>query len=214
MSKPVIPYWNKEGLNMFEPDDAHKNKGWLITNGIPEKPSLLYMNYWMKKVAENLEYHTELEDRIENIENKFTELENRINYIYEMEMAKRVYSHLDLKTIPDDTWTSIASLRINKADISNLNNVGFGGLFTGTANSKNCSVYSLRIKIDESILYFNPAGSLAMVNDEVNQRILYWQTTMPVDTDVHLEGWVEGGNNSGGFDHILFKFQPGYLKDK
>ena len=51
MSKPtILPEWDINELNTVEPDQDHKDEGWLAPGGIPEKPPFQSFNHWQNSV--------------------------------------------------------------------------------------------------------------------------------------------------------------------
>ncbi len=51
MTKPSkLPEWNTTQVNSTEPDQDHKDEGWLAPGGVPEKPPFQTFNYWMNEV--------------------------------------------------------------------------------------------------------------------------------------------------------------------
>lgn len=56
MTKPSdLPIWNTTKANVVEPNQNHKDQGWLIPAGVPEKPPLQYFNHWQNNVYEWIE---------------------------------------------------------------------------------------------------------------------------------------------------------------
>ena len=57
MTKPAsLPEWDTNELNSVEPDQDHKDEGWLAPGGIPEKPPFQTFNHWQNNVYKWLEY--------------------------------------------------------------------------------------------------------------------------------------------------------------
>jgi len=51
MTKPSkLPEWDTTQVNSTEPDQDHKDEGWLTSGGVPEKPPFQTFNYWMNEV--------------------------------------------------------------------------------------------------------------------------------------------------------------------
>lgn len=47
MAKPtIIPEWDTTEANSIEPDQDHKDQGWLAPGGVPEKPPFQTFNHW------------------------------------------------------------------------------------------------------------------------------------------------------------------------
>jgi hypothetical protein len=51
MAKPLkLPEWDTTQVNSIEPDQPHKDEGWLAPGGVPEKPPFQTFNYWQNEV--------------------------------------------------------------------------------------------------------------------------------------------------------------------
>lgn len=51
MAKPTkLPEWDTTQVNSIEPDQDHKDQGWLAPGGIPEKPPFQTFNWWQNNV--------------------------------------------------------------------------------------------------------------------------------------------------------------------
>ena len=51
MAKPTkLPEWDNTELNSIEPDQDHKDNGWLAPAGVPEKPPYQTFNFWQNNV--------------------------------------------------------------------------------------------------------------------------------------------------------------------
>jgi len=60
MPKPVaLPIWDRNEVNVIEPDTPHKNEGWLAPGGIPEKPPFQFFNHWQNNVYKWIQYFNE-----------------------------------------------------------------------------------------------------------------------------------------------------------
>lgn len=51
MTRPAtLPEWNTTEVNSIEPDQDHKDQGWLAPGGVPEKPPFQTFNFWQNNV--------------------------------------------------------------------------------------------------------------------------------------------------------------------
>lgn len=51
MAKPtILPAWDTTEVNSVEPDQDHKDEGWLAPGGVPEKPKFQTFNFWQNNV--------------------------------------------------------------------------------------------------------------------------------------------------------------------
>jgi len=51
MTKPAkLPEWDTTKVNTIEPDQDHKDGGWLAPDGVPEKPPFQTFNWWQNNV--------------------------------------------------------------------------------------------------------------------------------------------------------------------
>lgn len=51
MAKPnKLPEWDTTEVNAIEPDQTHKDEGWIAPGGVPEKPPYQTFNYWQNEV--------------------------------------------------------------------------------------------------------------------------------------------------------------------
>jgi len=66
ISKPTVSVeWDANQENYVEPDQNHKDDGWLIPGGDPEKPPLETFNHWMNSMYLWKEYFEEKLDTIQ-----------------------------------------------------------------------------------------------------------------------------------------------------
>ncbi|ETR73971.1 MAG: hypothetical protein OMM_00551 [Candidatus Magnetoglobus multicellularis str. Araruama] len=77
MRPQELPVWDKNKINMEEPDTPHQLNGWsYLGDGKPEAPDMQYFNFWMHNVYSwvkylntKAEYTGDLEDDIERLGN-------------------------------------------------------------------------------------------------------------------------------------------------